>query len=230
MDASITIRLSALERTTRDESRVASRSEPQVPEREVSDETLMARVGGGSREALAVLFRRYARLVRALAFRILRDSFEADDCLQDVFLFVHRKGATFDSSRCSARSWLVQMTYQRAIDRRRYLSSRHFYTCLSLDSEAGEAPDPRTEMAHCDRALDTAVESARLQKMFASLSEDQKRTLRLFFFEGQTFEEIASALNQSVGNIKNHYYRGLERLRKQIFGTKAGKPQVLGRR
>ena len=56
---------------------------------EIADEVLMARVGDRDKEALACLFRRYARLVRAVGYKILRDDSEADDLLQDVFLFIH---------------------------------------------------------------------------------------------------------------------------------------------
>jgi RNA polymerase sigma-70 factor (ECF subfamily) len=59
-----------------------------------------------------------------------------------------------------------------------------------------------------------------LQNRFAELSESQRQTLHLFFYEGYTFEEIATKLGQTVGNARNHYYRGLERLRKQIAAGK----------
>jgi RNA polymerase sigma-70 factor (ECF subfamily) len=42
----------------------------------------------------------------------------------------------------------------------------------------------------------------------------------LFFIEGDSFEEIAEKLGQSRGNIKHHYFRALERLRKELFGSK----------
>jgi RNA polymerase sigma-70 factor (ECF subfamily) len=59
------------------------------------------------------------------------------------------------------------------------------------------------------------------------LSDSQRKTLHLFFFEGYTFEEIATKLGQSVGNARNHYYRGLEKLRKQISaGRLPGKEAV----
>jgi RNA polymerase sigma-70 factor (ECF subfamily) len=54
--------------------------------------------------------------------------------------------------------------------------------------------------------------------VFASLSVDQKQTLRLFFMEGYSLDEIAAKLGQSVGNVKHHYFRGLEKLRKELFG------------
>jgi len=92
------------------------------------DETLIAWVCTGDREALACLFQRYALLVRGVASRILRDTSEAEDLVQDLFIFIQRKCVIFDSSKSSARSWIVQMTYHRAIERRRYLTTRQFYS------------------------------------------------------------------------------------------------------
>ena len=56
--------------------------------------------------------------------------------------------------------------------------------------------------------------------MFGALSEDQQKTLRLHFIEGYTLDEIANMLGQTKGNVRHHSFRGLERLRKQIFGGK----------
>jgi RNA polymerase sigma factor (sigma-70 family) len=67
-------------------------------------------------------------------------------------------------------------------------------------------------------------ENGGLQRAFEALSENQQRTLRLHFFEGYTFGEIASELGQSTGNIRHHYFRGLNRLRKQIFDRKLQGP------
>jgi len=52
--------------------------------------------------------------------------------------------------------------------------------------------------------------------MFLSLTEEQQETLRLHFFEGYTFAEIAVRLGQSYSNVRNHHYRGLEKLRKYL--------------
>jgi RNA polymerase sigma-70 factor (ECF subfamily) len=184
-----------------------------------SDEALMAQICNGSREALAILFRRYSRLVRTVAMRILRDDSEADDLLQDVFLFVFRNRSIYDPARAAARSWIVQMTYHRAIDRRRYLNSRHFYNRLDLDGAAGIL-DPRSESREDDTPLAALVGNTTIQGLLDTLTEDQRNTLSLHFFEGYTFGEIAVKLDQSLGNIRNHYYRGLDKLRKQMFPSK----------
>ena len=96
MDASTVFRLNALAISKERDEKATSPAEPRTVESEISDEALMVRICDGSREALGILFRRYARLVRAVAMRILRDDSEADDLLQDVFLFVHRNCSIFD--------------------------------------------------------------------------------------------------------------------------------------
>lgn len=86
-----------------------------------SDESLVSLLQSGNLEAWGTLFSRYAGLIQVLAWRILRDNNEADDLVQDMFLFLQRKSMLFDNSKGSARSWIIQMTYHRAIERRRYL-------------------------------------------------------------------------------------------------------------
>jgi RNA polymerase sigma-70 factor, ECF subfamily len=185
------------------------------------DETLVSLICEGDREALASLFRRYARVVRGVAYRVLRDASEADDLLQDIFLLVQRLCGNFDSSKGSARFWILQMTYRRAISRRRYLSSRHFYTHLDLEQAANQMGDVNAGSGRRETSMCEIIDRKdALQNWFAGLSERQRQTLHLFFFDGYTFEEIAAKLGQTVGNARNHYYRGLEKLRKQISAGK----------
>ena len=217
MHSSNTIRLPGFVAAQEPAQEAKAPSSPTYAE-ELSDECLVARVIDKNRDALAILFRRYSRLVRGIALRILSDASEADDLLQDVFLFVHRKVSIFDPNKASFRSWIVQVTYQRAIDRRRYLHSRHFYTHLDLEG-AEEVVDHR-EGREEDELLSGLVGRATIRALLDTLTADQRDTLTLHFFEGYTFDEIALKLGQSFGNIRNHYYRGLDKLRKQMFPGK----------
>jgi RNA polymerase sigma-70 factor (ECF subfamily) len=216
MNSSVTVRLHGFPVSADDSQTSEATAAAPVQDVEVSDEALMARVCDGSREALAVLFRRYARLVRGIAFRVLRDASEADDLLQDIFLLTNRLCKTFDSTKSPARFWILQMAYRRAISRRRYLTSRHFYTRLDLDT-ANELPDGTR---HLEDSVDGKFGNGHLRQVFDELSENQRQTLQLFFIEGYTLDEIAAKLGQSRGNVKHHYFRGLDRLRKEFFGGK----------
>jgi RNA polymerase sigma-70 factor (ECF subfamily) len=188
---------------------------------EPTDEMLMTRIQQDDQEALGCLFLRYARLVRSIAARILRDAAEAEDLVQDLFLFIQRKSRIFDSSKGSAKSWVVQMTYSRAIDRRRYLATRHFYTRKTFQGDVNAvARDPAAVLDHCSEAV---FGRNGIQKVLDALSEDQLETIRLFFFEGYTLREIGEKRGQPLENVRHHYYRALDRLRKEMFGRN-GKP------
>jgi len=188
------------------------------PAESVTDEVLLSGISAGNREDFAELFRRYARMVRGVAYRVLKDPAEADDLLQDVFILIYRLCRTFDPSKGSARFWILQMTQRRAISRRRYLTSRHFYDRLDLPSD--RLADPKGNSRMVDSMAEALQGQETMQAWMELLSEAQRETLRLFFFEGYTFEEIAARLGQTVGNARHHYYRGLDRLRKQIFAGK----------
>lgn len=217
MDSSVTIRLPGLAVTQEETHTSKSAAQPQW----IADENLIAQIRIGSKDALADLFRRYAGSVRGLAYRVLRDASEADDLLQDIFLLVHRLCETFNPSKGSARFWILQMTYRRAISRRRYLTSRHFYTQLDLDQAENRLGNPESGSGGPESSMNERLDRREaLQSWFTELSESQRQTLQLFFYEGYTFEEIAVKLGQTVGNARNHYYRGLEKLRKQISAGK----------
>jgi RNA polymerase sigma-70 factor (ECF subfamily) len=221
------IRLPALDTLKEKVANSEISSESSAAQAEVSDEALISRLSDGDKEALGLLFRRHARHVRGVACRVLKDRSEADDLLQDIFILVHRLCRTFDSSKSPARFWILQMTYRRAISRRRYLTSRHFYTRVDLDDAATQLADSRNPARVVEESVAGRVGNGGLQKVFVELSENQQQTLQLFFVEGCTFDEIAEKLGQSRGNIKNHYFRGLERLRKHIFSGKLPGPRAV---
>ncbi len=215
LSSSVTTRLSLISASN------SSAVERPAASTEIPDEVLMARIddriGDRDKEALACLFHRYARLVRAVGYKILRNDSEADDLLQDVFLFIHQKSGVFDSSKSSARSWIVQMAYHRAIDRRRYLDSRHFYTQVDLEDVGNELSGPGTRAERYENSIEEVLGRVGLRKVFGVLSEIQRQTLGLHLLDGYTFEENAMKLDQTRGNVKHHYFRALEKVRKQIF-------------
>lgn len=156
---------------------------------------------------------------RGVVFKVLRDPSEADDMLQDVFIMIHNDCRKFDASKSPARFWILQMTYRRAISRRRYLTLRHFYTYVDLDDTVEWLPD--STAARSQHSLEAALGRSTAKKMFNALSKDQRETLQLHFIEGYTIEEVAAKLGQSRGNIRHHCFRGLDRLRKQLFPERA---------
>jgi RNA polymerase sigma-70 factor, ECF subfamily len=191
----------------------ATISDPTCSARELSDEFLLQRLQAGDSEALSSLFRRYASLVRGIGRRLLRDDAEAEDLVQEVFLFLFCKSAAFDVTKGSARSWIVQNIYYRAINRRRYLSSRH-QLFVRMNQPAVSADAETADYEHSGNAI---FDSALVQEILQTLTSDQFETVCLFFFEGYTLSEISERLGQPLGKVRHHYYRGLDKLKARLF-------------
>ncbi len=216
MSSLISARFPALPAAGECEGKTGGTESPGV---QTTDEDLLACIANGKQQAwaLGLLFQRYARIVRGIAARILRDSTEAEDLTQDFFLFIQRRCAILDSTKSSARSWIIQMAYHRAIERRRHLVSRRFYSRLEIENTTSQMVG--TPTAECDYSADAVFGRNGLTKVLNSLSEHQRETLRLHFFDGYSLAEISQKSGQPLGNVRHHYYRGLDKLRKQMFGN-----------
>jgi len=175
----------------------------------LKDEELLERIQQRDEEALLALFRRYRSLVFSIGCRILRDPSEGEDLVQEVFLRLHSKENSFDASKGSARTWLVQMVYRRAFDRRAYLHRRQFYHGTDEAAYANAVSGAK----NLETDVIERLTAHQLRAAFGELSEDQRQTLELFFFEGLKLAEIAERTGEDIKNVRHHYYRGLERLR-----------------
>jgi RNA polymerase sigma-70 factor (ECF subfamily) len=198
----------AVEPRCKDTSDVGQVEEP-------SDEALIAKICTNDKEALGLLFRRYARLVHSIGKKILRDAAEAEDFVQELFLHLYRKGHLYDSSKGLARGWIVQTSYFQALHRRAHLSTRPHYGSTEFD-ELKSRDVTAPPIAGYDRSGEGLVGRDRWRELIECLTEDQWETLRLHFYEGYTFKEISQMREQTLNSVYHHFYRGLDRLRKQL--------------
>lgn len=178
--------------------------------RGLSDEQLIIQVQENLPDALQELFVRYSRMIFVIAFRILHDRGEAEELVQDVFIHLFQRGSQFDSARGTAKAWIVQIAYHRALDRKAYLERRAFYVSTEVSDELNvlcEGPD-------LDGIIGDQEQIARIQTALGTLTAEQRLTLQLHFLSGLELREIAFRLNDSLGNVRHYLYRGLSRLRK----------------
>ena len=163
----------------------------------------------GSQEALSVLFERYYRLVFHTAAGIIRNHSEAEDVMQDVFLEIYRDAAKFDPKRGKLRTWLLQYAYHRSLNRRKYLATRGFYEHVEARDRHAEGSVP----VHYRNGLSTHDWSTTIHKGMRLLKPKERQAIELACFEGLLLREIAENLPDSLPNVRNHYYRGLKKLR-----------------
>jgi len=170
-------------------------------------EALLAQVALGNRQAFDALYRGTANRLFGICLRVLAERSEAEDALQDVFTTVWRKASQFDATRASATAWLAMIARNKAIDRLRSMPARQTRASLALaeDLEDPGASPPQQAQAATDRAqLETCLE--RLEPRRRSL-------IRAAFFDGLTYEELATRIQTPLGTIKSWIRRGLIQLR-----------------
>lgn len=176
--------------------------------RRLSDDQLMNQLRSGVDDALAILFERYHVLVFSIVLKILRDRGEAEDVMQSVFLEIYRAVAQFDPGKGTLKVWMLQYAYHRALNRKKYLNARKFYSQESLEDlhpfSHGKLLTPeRNEPGELRRLL---------QQGLATLGPSQKRVIELASYDGFSMKEIAEKTGNSLAEVRHHYYRGLKKL------------------
>jgi RNA polymerase sigma-70 factor (ECF subfamily) len=179
----------------------------------VTDEEAFYLLKEQDKDALALLFAKYSKLVLKICYRVLRDFGEAEELTQNVFLHLYQRAEKFDASKGSGKAWIIQTAYHRALDRREYLSHRQFYVGTDLTALA----DTLSGGNNVEREVGSKLDREHLVKALAELPEKQRRTIELFFFEGLDLHEICERLEDSLINVRHHYYRGLDKLRKNTI-------------
>jgi RNA polymerase sigma-70 factor, ECF subfamily len=138
---------------------------------EASDASLMARVAELDRAAFGQLYDRYAGLLFSVAMRILRNDKEAEDIVQDVFLQIWNKAASYDASLGKASNWFITLTRNRSIDRLRALQRRYEYV-----HEIAASEEPLAEESWTPN-MDTAERSIAVRSALQTLPAEQREAI-----------------------------------------------------
>jgi RNA polymerase sigma-70 factor, ECF subfamily len=184
---------------------------PVVHKSNMTDEDVMEHLRNGNPDALPILFDRFHRLVLKIALRILRDAGEAEDVMQEIFLEIFNKVGQFDASKGSTKTWILQYAYHRSLSRRQYLALRNFYD-RHQTTELEVVESNRVDLSW--RGLTFSEWGRVIQQGLTALNEKQRKTIELACFQGLLLSEIAERTKESLPNVRHHYYRGLQALRK----------------
>jgi len=166
------------------------------------DGILIAAALAGDEDAFAALVRRYQGPLTKAALSRLGKRELAEEAVQETFWCAHRWLSTYDS-RFSFRTWLwtILLNQCSRVARREMRS-------VPAD-EPGQQAD--RSIAPLDQLI-ARESSARLQALLRRLPEAQADALRLRFFGGLTFPEIAATMQCSEAGAKNRVKTGLLKL------------------
>ena len=173
----------------------------------VSDETLLAGLATGDRDAAAGFVRRFQTRVYGLAVTILGDASAAEDVAQETFVRAWRHASSYDARRGAVSSWLLTIARNLAVDRARLKRARP----VDPDLIASQLAEDRSG-AWIDDATQVP-ERDRLRELLLELPEQQRRALVLATYFGRTAKEISELDGTPVGTVKTRIRDGLLKLR-----------------
>src|SRR5262245_52415721 len=158
--------------------------------------------------ALDAFYARYKRTAFALVYRIVGNWEDAEDVLVDVFWQAWQQAGRYDQSRGKPLAWLLTIARTRVIDSVRLQS-----ICRTEDLEN------RPEIPASASAVDPFVEADTREAVLdalRTLPEQQRVPLEMVYYQGMSHTEIAAALNQPLGTVKDRIRNGMMHLRKRL--------------
>lgn len=175
-------------------------------------DVLVGRVARGDAQAFERLYDELSAPVYGLARRVVRDPARAEDVTQDVFLEIWRKAARFDANLGKAKTWVMTIAHRRAVDavRRNEAAKR---------SDGKGVADEVSHDEPVERVIQ-AEERGAVRECLETLTELQLESVRLAYFNGYTYNEVATLLEKPLPTIKTRMRDGLIRLRDCLEGAR----------
>jgi RNA polymerase sigma-70 factor (ECF subfamily) len=176
---------------------------------EMEQARLLHRIAAQDSAALAEFYDQTAASLFSFALRILNNTQDAEEVIQDVFIQIWNKAATFDPDLGLAFNWAMSILRNRCIDRLRARQRRSRVMVDGLDAaevEPQSAPEAAGNLLGTD-------ELAAVRVALGTLPEDQKVPIELAFFGGLSHHEIADQLEEPLGTVKARIRRGMMKLR-----------------
>ena len=173
---------------------------------------LLRRIAEQDHQAVAEFYDQVAGVLFSTAVRIMRDTHDAEEVLQDVFVQIWNKARDYNPALGTGLHWVLSITRHRCIDRVRSRQRRsRLLDEMTVQADIASAPSMRTP----SHLLGTAELSA-VQDAVKSLPDEQRVAIEMAFFGGLPHGEIAEALGEPLGTVKARIRRGMMKLRDQL--------------
>lgn len=174
-----------------------------------SCDELLALVARGDKPAFDEMYRNEITAVQGLAFRLLRNKSHADEVAQEVMLHIWQNANQFDAARGRGRTWILQVTRGRSIDRIRSAQRTRVRDQKFHDLIAAGGVD----VHDIEREVLDKLDSGRVAAALLQLSAVQREAVVLGYLSSSAYKDVAAELQVPVQTLKTRIRDGLIKLR-----------------
>jgi RNA polymerase sigma-70 factor (ECF subfamily) len=177
------------------------------------EESVLAGLKNGDESAIEQIYAEYGRVVFGYLRRTLGDAGAAEDNQQQVFTEVWKRGATYDPSRASLLTWIMQIARSRAIDHLRKRTPEPVEVDDNFPTETGGGDGFTNELN----------DQWQVAQLLQRIPREESDMLRARFYLGQSQAEIAAAQGIALGTVKMRMVSGLRRMRELLEEEESGR-------
>ena len=159
-----------------------------------------------SEEAFSVLYDDYAAALLGVTFRIVKNKGASEELLQDIFVKIWRHIDTYDATKGTLFTWMLNITRNSCKDY--FRSKRYKYRALLVQEELDSI-----SMQYRSKPTNNTEENLDLQLIMEGLPPKYKEIIDLVYIAGYSQEQVAQKLNLPLGTIKTRSRAALKLLR-----------------
>jgi RNA polymerase sigma-70 factor, ECF subfamily len=167
---------------------------------------LLARVARGDHQAFELLYGELAGPVYGVVRQVLRDPAQSEEIAQEVLLEIWRTASRFDPARGSPAAWALTIAHRRAVDRVRSATA-------SSRREEKAAVDHSSLDVDVAEVVAATLDRQRVRRCLDGLTELQRESIKLAYYGGYSYPQVARLLGVALGTVKTRIRDGLIRMR-----------------
>ena len=176
-----------------------------APDYEPDLAALLGQVARGDHRAFELVYAELAAPVYGVVRQVLRDPAQSEEVAQEVLLEVWRAASRYDPDRGSAAAWALTIAHRRAVDRVRSETA-----CSRREQKAAEPAPAEDDVAEVVAAT---LDHQRVRRCLDGLTELQRESIKLAYYSGYSYPQVAKLLGVALGTVKTRIRDGLIRMR-----------------